>query len=152
MHDRHIWNVISSAKKNRCVVLTTHAMDEAETLCDRIGIMSLGRLKCLGNQLHLKNKFGEGYRLDIAFDDGRRSDLSHYVHSIIPSVREVSSFGGHAEFQVPAGSVKISSLFEKFEAKKKELGITDWGISNTSLEDVFLEIIRTEEITPADLK
>eukprot|EP01028_Stygiella_incarcerata_P004400 TRINITY_DN1960_c0_g1_i1.p1 TRINITY_DN1960_c0_g1~~TRINITY_DN1960_c0_g1_i1.p1 ORF type:complete len:888 (+),score=242.32 TRINITY_DN1960_c0_g1_i1:206-2869(+) len=149
---RHIWNVISSAKENRCVVLTTHAMDEAETLCDRIGIMSLGRLKCLGNQLHLKNKFGEGYRLDIAFDEEHRADLSRFIHATIPSVREVTSFGGHAEYQVPAGSVKISSLFERFDEKKKELGITDWGISNTSLEDVFLEIIRTEEITPADMK
>ena len=47
------------------MVLTTHYMDEADILGDRIGIMSNGKMTCLGSSLFLKNKFGLGYNLDI---------------------------------------------------------------------------------------
>ena len=43
-------------------------MEEADVLCTRIGIMSRGNLKCLGTNVHLKNKFGEGYSLKINFN------------------------------------------------------------------------------------
>ena len=47
------------------MVLTTHAMDECEALCERIGMMSAGKLRCLGSAQHLKGRFGEGYVLDV---------------------------------------------------------------------------------------
>merc|ERR1712176_1240807 len=47
------------------VMLTTHSMEEAETLCDRIGIMDRGNLQCLGTAQHLKAKYGDGYELYI---------------------------------------------------------------------------------------
>ena len=50
-------------------VLTTHFMDEADLLCDRIAIMSRGRLKCCGSSLFLKNRFGLGYHLTIEKSD-----------------------------------------------------------------------------------
>jgi ATP-binding cassette subfamily A (ABC1) protein 3 len=55
---RAMWSIISGAKKNRAVVLTTHALEEADVLCDRIGIMVNGALQCLGTSQHLKSKFG----------------------------------------------------------------------------------------------
>lgn len=42
------------------VVLTSHSMEECEALCTRIGIMTSGRLACLGSVQHLKNRFGVG--------------------------------------------------------------------------------------------
>ena len=63
---RGVWDVIEQAKKGRIIVLTTHAMEEAETLGDRIGIMSRGRLLCLGSSLHLKSQYGSGYTVDVA--------------------------------------------------------------------------------------
>ena len=50
------------------VVLTTHAMEEADTLGDVIAIMSRGRLCCLGSSLHLKNKYGSGYAVHVSCD------------------------------------------------------------------------------------
>ena len=44
-----LWDVIKSAKRSAAVVLTTHSMEEAEALCDRIGIFVNGRLSCIGN-------------------------------------------------------------------------------------------------------
>ena len=62
---RHLWDLIACVKKQCAIVLTTHSMEEADILGDRIGIMARGRLCCLGSGLHLKQKFGSGYRLTI---------------------------------------------------------------------------------------
>ena len=51
--------------RNRSVVLTTHLLDEAEALCSRIAIMTLGQVKCLGSAQHLRSKFGEGYHIAL---------------------------------------------------------------------------------------
>lgn len=47
------------------VVLTTHSMEECEALCPRIGIMANGRLRCLGSAQRLKNKFGQGFQVEL---------------------------------------------------------------------------------------
>lgn len=57
--------MLKECKKDRIVVLTTHYMDEADILGDRIGIMANGKLTCLGSSLFLKNKFGVGYNLTL---------------------------------------------------------------------------------------
>jgi ATP-binding cassette subfamily A (ABC1) protein 3 len=63
---KKMWKVIGNIKKkNSAVVLTTHSMEEAETLCDRIAIMVAGRLRCLGTATRIKNNFGSGYELEI---------------------------------------------------------------------------------------
>jgi ATP-binding cassette, subfamily A (ABC1), member 3 len=53
----------------RIIILTTHYMDEADILGDRIAIMAGGVVKCCGSSLFLKNRFGIGYNLVIAKKD-----------------------------------------------------------------------------------
>merc|ERR1711990_987706 len=65
---RFMWNVIASTMSGRSVILTTHSMEEAEALSNRIGIMVGGRLRCIGTNQHLKEKFGKGYSLEIRAD------------------------------------------------------------------------------------
>ena len=62
---RHLWDLIASVKQSCAIMLTTHSMEEADILGDRIGIMARGQLCCLGTGLHLKQKFGSGYRLNV---------------------------------------------------------------------------------------
>jgi ATP-binding cassette subfamily A (ABC1) protein 3 len=62
---RRVWNMLREYKKDRIIILTTHNMDEADLLGDRIGIMKFGKMTCLGSSNFLKNKFGDGYRLNI---------------------------------------------------------------------------------------
>lgn len=65
---RYMWDVISALTTGagECsVILTTHSMEEAEALCTRIGIMVNGQLRCLGTSQHLKNRFGQGFELEI---------------------------------------------------------------------------------------
>ena len=62
---RAIWDILKNYKNNRIILLTTHYMDEADVLGDRIGIMSAGKVVCLGSSLFLKNRFGSGYKLTM---------------------------------------------------------------------------------------
>lgn len=58
---RETWNILKRYKQDRIVILTTHYMDEAEVLGDRIAIVSHGELLCCGSSLFLKNKFSDGF-------------------------------------------------------------------------------------------
>lgn len=60
---RQIWEILSNCKENKCMILTTHLMEEAEVLSDRIGIIVNGQLKCLGTQFKLKKVYGKGFKL-----------------------------------------------------------------------------------------
>ena len=62
---RETWQLIERKKMDRIIILTTHYMDEADVLGDRIAIMSKGKLKCCGSSLFLKKKYGLGNLLEI---------------------------------------------------------------------------------------
>ena len=63
---RETWDLIQELKKDRIIILTTHYMDEADVLGDRIGIMSKGQLKTCGSSLFLKKKYGLGTIIEIS--------------------------------------------------------------------------------------
>jgi len=60
---RQIWEILSNCKENKCIILTTHLMEEVEVLSDRIGIIVNGSLRCLGTQHKLKKVYGKGFKL-----------------------------------------------------------------------------------------
>lgn len=62
---RQIWEILSNCKEGKCMILTTHIMEEAEVLTDRIGIIINGELKCLGSKFKLKRIYGRGFKLVI---------------------------------------------------------------------------------------
>lgn len=62
---RSLWNMLRAYRNNRIIILTTHYMDEADVLGDRIGIMAQGKLVCLGASLFLKKRYGVGYNLTL---------------------------------------------------------------------------------------
>jgi ABC-type multidrug transport system ATPase subunit len=62
---RSIWEILANCKADKCMILTTHLMEEAEVLSDRIGIIAQGRLKCIGTQYKLKRKYGNGFKLTL---------------------------------------------------------------------------------------
>lgn len=64
---RQLWNILQECKKDkdRAMVLTTHSMEEADVLCNRIGIVNNGVLMCIGSQNRLKDLYGGGYHLFI---------------------------------------------------------------------------------------
>ena len=65
---RFMWSIIhklSTTGRKSSIIMTTHSMDEAETLCKRMGIMVNGEFVCLGKSNEIKNKYGYGYELNI---------------------------------------------------------------------------------------
>lgn len=60
---RAIWDLLQQQKSDRTILLTTHFMDEADLLGDRIAIMAKGELQCCGSSLFLKQKYGEWQRV-----------------------------------------------------------------------------------------
>jgi ATP-binding cassette subfamily A (ABC1) protein 3 len=65
---RFMWSVIhkiSKKGKKASVIMTTHSMDEAETLCKRMAIMVNGEFVCLGKEGEIKQKYGYGYELEV---------------------------------------------------------------------------------------
>jgi len=67
---RYVWDIIERAKHGRAIVLTTHSMEEADILGDRIAIMAKGRLRCIGTSIHLKQRFGAGIIVTVGFERG----------------------------------------------------------------------------------
>ena len=143
---RNIWSLIDKFKKDRCVVLTTHSMDEADALCSRIGIMSHGKLRCVGENLHLKNVYGNGYKIEARFEVGAKSDATAFMESVLSNANLEAS--GHADvlvYQISKGSVRLSDVMRRLDKRPKSAGIIDYGIRQTSLEEVFLKIARESE-------
>ena len=62
---RLMWDMLKEYKRDRIILLTTHYMDEADVLGDRIGILAGGKMTCLGSPMFLKHKFGAGYIVTI---------------------------------------------------------------------------------------
>lgn len=65
---RFTWELIRRSKRGRAIILTTHSMEEADLLCDKIAIMAEGDLAAVGTAMDLKQRFGVGYRLTVVQD------------------------------------------------------------------------------------
>jgi len=78
---RFTWDVIRRNREGRIIVLTTHFMDEADLLGDRIAIMGDGKLRCCGTSLFLKSRFGVGYNLTCVKKMRRAQENAHFAKS-----------------------------------------------------------------------
>src|SRR5678815_5026426 len=63
---RQTWDILQSQRKDRTMILSTHYMDEADLLGDRIAIMSSGEIQCYGTPMFLKNKYGKKFRTGVS--------------------------------------------------------------------------------------
>lgn len=63
---RKLWEMLKRNKAGKIIILTTHYMEEADILGDRIAIMAEGEVQCTGSSLFLKNRYGVGYNLVVA--------------------------------------------------------------------------------------
>ena len=139
---RFVWEMLKNNKTNKIVILTTHFMDEADFLGDRIGIMSSGALKCCGSSIFLKNKFGIGYNLIVVKKNTKPNPIiKDFVLGRIPKANLLSDVSAEISFQLPINTLNMfSELFKELDERKDELGILSYGVSITTLEEVFLKV------------
>lgn len=138
-----VWEIIHGAKSDRAVILTTHSMEEAEALCDRICIMANGRMFTIGSSQQLKTRWGSGYSVNVSAAPDRVEDAKAHVLTLLPDAQVESSFAGLLKFSVtpkPGEEIDLSSIFLGLEDGKEKSGIRDWGISQTTLDNVFLRV------------
>ena len=141
---RKTWDVLKSEKQNRTMILTTHFMDEADVLGDRIAIMTTGVVQCCGTPLFLKNKYGVGYHMIMVKNadcDVRR--VRNLVTSFVPEAKLESNMAAELSFVLPReGAAQFEKLFETLEKQRDELGILSFGASVTTMEEVFLKCVQ----------
>ena len=121
-------------------MLTTHAMEEADTLGDVISIMSRGRLRCLGTSLHLKNKYGSGYHVDVTCTEASRTEVGKLLGEKLSSGhRPVGATQYSAD--VPLTCVaELQALCAAVEGGEDKRLAMDLSISMCTLENVFIKI------------
>ncbi|KAK9676736.1 hypothetical protein RND81_11G096600 [Saponaria officinalis] len=161
---RHVWDIIENAKRGRAIILTTHSMEEADILSDRIGIMAKGRLRCVGTSIRLKSRFGTGFIANISFveslngtpSNGDAADHSNSQEAVKRFFKQHLGVLPKEEnkafltFVIPHEKEGLlTSFFEELQEKESEFGIADIQLGLTSLEEVFLNIARQAEMDSA---
>uniref|UniRef100_A0A3P8R3T4 P-type phospholipid transporter n=1 Tax=Astatotilapia calliptera TaxID=8154 RepID=A0A3P8R3T4_ASTCA len=179
---RGIWDLLLKYRKDRTIILSTHYMDEAELLGDRIAIISQGKLCCCGSPLFLKSQLGSGYYLTVVKREGldtstpsnfsiststssnklpplikdsdsslsedtglgsEDSTLLSLVQHHIPGARLVQESRREAVINLPQTAAKDSSLailLIALDQRLTELGISSYGLSDSTLEEIFLRV------------
>ena len=142
---RFVWDIIQANKTDRVTLLTTHFMDEADILGDRIGIVANGIMKCCGSSPFLKSRYGIGYHLDFAFPSDLKSvDASKHaqlIEKIVPGSKQDTGIGSEISFLLPLqGTSHFPQLLRQLDERKAELGHDSVGLSLTTLEEVFLRV------------
>ncbi|XP_031720821.1 retinal-specific phospholipid-transporting ATPase ABCA4-like isoform X2 [Anarrhichthys ocellatus] len=182
---RSIWDLLLKYRAGRTVILSTHHMDEADLLSDRIAIISKGQLHCCGSPLFLKNCFGVGFYLtlvrrmkdlkkkendcDCASDcscscsmctrykdqpqnqsqhldralDGDIDNITSLIHHHVPEAKLIEMIGQELTYLLPNKGFKhraYASLFRELEETLADMGLSSFGISDTSLEEIFIKV------------
>lgn len=139
---RSFWDLLLAEKKERTILLSTHFMDEADILGDRIAIMTEGRLRTVGSSFFLKKKFGTGYKLTVVKKEGFQIQAILNVlrkHSIDA---EIESDGQtEATYLMSENNSHIfEEVFKHLEENLDSLRVSSFGCSLSTLEEVFLKL------------
>ena len=142
-----LWNFLKDYKKDKIILYTTHSLDEAEYLGDRIGILYDGKFICSGTSSYLKTKYSCGFSINLIIN----SLLNEKKKQIF--FEEIKKFDNKASIKINNNKSysmnitttnNIKQLFEYIDKSKEEYDIKDYTINSTTLEDVFLKIINND--------
>jgi ATP-binding cassette, subfamily A (ABC1), member 3 len=139
---RQLWEIIRKFKKDRTIILTTHFMEEADALSDRIAIMNHGEVKCCGSPLYLKNTFGSGYRLTLSKKQEifKLESFKQILDSTINDYKIETNIAAEMCILIPfESSNKLPNILNNIEKSKQEMGIDGYGISSPTIEEVFIK-------------
>ncbi len=131
-----VWEMLRKIKAERdlTVLLTTHYMDEADKLCDRIAIVDHGELKALDSPANLKAAVPSQNTLDASFS-GAPADWLRRLQAL-PGVAHVSGDG--TVYRIASSSGPATTMALMAEAAKAGVSVQSLAVQSTSLDDVFV--------------
>ncbi|XP_062310063.1 LOW QUALITY PROTEIN: ATP-binding cassette sub-family A member 2 [Osmerus eperlanus] len=143
---RFLWNLILDIiKTGRSVVLTSHSMEECEALCTRLGIMVNGRFKCLGSIQHLKNRFGDGYMITVRTKTSSSvKEVGRFFNRNFPEAVLKERHHTKVQYQLKSERISLAQVFSKMEQVVEVLGIEDYSVSQTTLDNVFVNFAKKQ--------
>lgn len=149
---RKMWDMLKENKNGRIVILTTHFMDEADILGDRIAIMAGGKIKTCGSSLFLKKQFGVGYNLLISkVNKDPNPIIDQFIFDRIPDATKLSEVSSEMIFQLPqSASAVFKDFFEELDESLENLRVKSYGVGVTTLEEVFLKVGSIDEDDESD--
>ncbi|KAL2340804.1 hypothetical protein Fmac_008744 [Flemingia macrophylla] len=117
-------------------------MEEAEVLCDRLGIFADGSLQCIGNPKELKARYGGTYVFTMTTSVAHEKGVENLVQQLSPKANKIYHISGTQKFELPKDEVKIAKVFQAVEIAKRSFTVSAWGLADTTLEDVFIKVAR----------
>ncbi|XP_054277510.1 retinal-specific phospholipid-transporting ATPase ABCA4-like [Macrosteles quadrilineatus] len=143
---RQVWDILLGFREQRTTIITTHFMEEADVLGDRIAIMDHGQVSCYGTTMFLKKLYGTGYHLNISkLETAQVSPITRVIEQYVTSASMKVSSPSQLSFNIKSNeSPQFPALFSALDSWRMELGLTAVSISCTTMEDVFLRVAEEE--------
>ncbi|CAF1041355.1 unnamed protein product [Brachionus calyciflorus] len=122
------------------------SMDEAEALCSKVSIMVNGELKCHGSLQHLKNKYGDGFTLEVRIKSNNFRDFIEFMKSSFDFCEVNETRDSYMNFKINTLSKKnsLSNIFSVMESSKKKFSIQHYCLSQTNLEQIFFKFVSSQ--------
>ena len=135
---RQLWELIEEFKRARkTIVLTTHYMDEAERLCERVAIMDHGKIIALGSPRELVESIGVEHVVEFSVD-GAAPPLDVAELRALEGVRDAQVENGAVRMQVTALHSAVPALLA--ELVRRNVKLTELRTHSATLEDVFVTL------------
>ena len=133
---RHMWDVVAAmAKEGKTVFLTTHYMEEAELLCDRVAIIDQGKIIALDSPARLVESHFQAQT--VSFDTAHGNVSGADLESL-SGVTDAVADDGHVELFTADVAATVGALMDY--ARARDLLMHDLSIGQANLEDVFLKL------------
>ena len=134
---RQLWAVLERFREQGgTILITTHYMDEAHALCDRVGIMDQGKLIALGTPKELVASLGAEHVVEFACEGGRRPTLEQL--RALPGVRDVRMEEGTTTLATSELHRTVPALLD--ELRRQQFALSQLGTHSATLEDVFVTL------------
>ncbi|EGR34524.1 hypothetical protein IMG5_008730 [Ichthyophthirius multifiliis] len=142
---RQLWKCLKEVlfQKQSSIVLTTHSLQEAEDLCDKISIQVNGEFVCLDSLQNLRDKYGNGYKIYIKLNQNNQQDIRNSINQLYNNAKIMNekdpNYLNCLIFQVSSQNFSFAKTFQLlFNELKLNQKIEDFSISQSTLEEIFV--------------
>nr|CAG4710672.1 unnamed protein product [Naegleria fowleri] len=150
---RKIWNMLAQYKNmGKTIILTTHSMEEAENIGDKIVVLALGKIRACGNISHLKKRWGAGYKVDLIMNNNSNSNGEKIKNSLstkyTPNKLILIKENTNTNSLTYRLNMKPKQIYEFLQFLNSTFSLDestdnilkDYALSFTSMKDVFTRV------------